>query len=114
MALKDWQFSKKGPKWPKDDAGEPVSPTYLTHLRATDMEGTIAVSLLESNGIPVVTQYPNDGSFGKVILGFSGTGIDLYVPETLLEEAQDLMAGITDSDADGLEIEEEHTDNVQN
>ena len=93
MAIFDWLQGKQpeGPPWPNTDEGKPVPPAFLTHLRATDMEGQIAISLLESAEIPVVTQYPNNGSFGRVVLGFSGTGIDLYVPETVLEEAKALM-----------------------
>ena len=95
MALKDWSFGKLkgGPPWPRDGEGQPVPPAYLTHLRAVDMEGQIVVTLLESAEIPVVTQYPNDGSFGRVVLGFSGTGVDIYVPETLLEDARGMLSG---------------------
>ena len=95
MALSDWNFGKpaKGLPWPKGESGEPVPPAFLTHLNVTDMEGQIVMSLLESSGIPVVTLYPNNGEFGKVIIGISGTGVDLYVPEHLLEDAQGLLDG---------------------
>ncbi|MCL2367725.1 MAG: hypothetical protein FWC72_01910 [Oscillospiraceae bacterium] len=95
MAREDWNFgkAKEGPPWPKNDAGEPVAPAYLAHLRAVDMEGQIVVTMLESADIPVVTQYPNGGSFGRVILGFSGTGIDVYVPETMLADAKEMLSG---------------------
>lgn len=103
MALKDWGFSNKSsaPPWPKKEDGQPVSPEYLTNLNATEMEGQIVISLLESNGIPVVIQRPNNGDFGQIILGFSGTGIDIYVPETMLEDAQALIS---------IEHEEEEED----
>jgi len=94
MALSDWGFSGKkvkGPPWPKTAEGKPIPPVFLTHLRATDFEGEIVVNLLASSDIPVVTQYPNDGAFGQVILGFSGTGLDIYVPETQLEDAKALL-----------------------
>ena len=93
MAMMDWLQNKKteGPPWPVTDDDKPVPPAYLTHLSATDMEGQIVISMLESAGVPVVTQYPNNGSFGRVILGFSGTGIDLYVPEPMLEDAKALV-----------------------
>ncbi|MCL2843808.1 MAG: DUF2007 domain-containing protein [Oscillospiraceae bacterium] len=93
MAILDWMQGKQteGPPWPHKDDGTPVAPAFLTHLRATDMEGQIVVTMLESAEVPVVTQYPNNGSFGRVVLGFSGTGVDLYVPESMLEDARALM-----------------------
>ena len=95
MALSDWNWGKpqKGLPWPNGEDGKPVRPAFLTHLNVTDMEGQIVMSLLESAEIPVVTQYPNNGEFGKVIIGVSGTGIELYVPEHLLEDAQGLLNG---------------------
>ena len=95
MALADWSFKRKkdGPPWPNGDDGKPVPPVFLTHLAAVGLEGQIVVSMLESAGIPVVTQYPNDGDFGRIIIGISGTGIDLYVPMTMLEDARGMLDG---------------------
>ena len=31
-----------------------------------------------------------DGGFGRVVLGMSGQGTDIYVPESLLEDAIEL------------------------
>ena len=105
MALQEWSFGRKkeGPPWPDGDDGNPVPPAYLVHLSLVDMEGQIVVSMLESAGIPVVTQYPNDGEFGKIILGFSGTGLDIYVPATLLEDARGMLEG----DFEEVEFEED-------
>ena len=100
MALENWSFRRKndGPAWPHDADGEPVSPAFLSHLSAVDMEGQIVIGMLESAGIPVVTQYPNGGAFGKIILGFPGTGLDLYVPDTLLEDAKAMLEGDFEED----------------
>ena len=100
MALRDWSLGKAGEglPWPKHDDGKPVEPAYLVHLSVTDLEGQIVVSMLESAEIPVVTQYPNNGEFGRVILGFSGTGVDLYVPQTLLEDAREMLNGEFEED----------------
>jgi len=94
MSIKDWIFGtpSTAPPWPKDENGKAIPPALLTHLSATDMEGQIVITMLESANIPVMTQYPNNGAFGRVVLGFSGTGIDIYVPQTLLTEATDLLA----------------------
>ena len=100
MALENWSFGRKNDDtpWPNDDDGNPISPVFLSHLRATDMEGPIVIGMLESAGIPVVTQYPNGGAFGKIILGFPGTGLDLYVPATLLEVAKGMLEGDFEED----------------
>ena len=107
MARSDWSFGKNpaGPEWPKTETGDPVPPVFLTHQRATDLEGEIVLNLLTSADIPVVVQYPNDGTFGRIILGFSGMGLDLYVPETLLEDAKAMLSG---------EFEEDEFADVQN
>ncbi|MCL2568864.1 MAG: hypothetical protein FWE12_05440 [Oscillospiraceae bacterium] len=95
MAFENWSFGKptKGLPWPNDENGKPIEPAFLVHLSAVDLEGQIVISMLESEGIPVVTQYPNGGSFGRVIIGISGTGIDLYVPITRLEDAIGMLEG---------------------
>jgi len=100
MALSDWSIGQptKGLPWPKKEDGKPVPPVFLTHLRATDLEGQIVISMLEAAEIPVVTQHPNGGDFGRVILGFSGTGIDIYVPEHLLADAQGMLTGEFEED----------------
>lgn len=98
MSIKDWGFSgKSGPAWPLDSNGEAVEPVFLTNIFPKNMELEIFLGLLESCGIPVVTKYPGDGYFGKIILGMSGTGTDLYVPEVNLEEARDLLDGFEEA-----------------
>lgn len=86
-----------------DSTGEKIKPAFLTNVFPKNMELEILVGLLESCGIPVVTRYPGGESFGKVILGMSGTGTDLYVPEVSLEEAKGLLEG----------FEEENDEQVQ-
>lgn len=51
------------------------------------------VNLLEAYGIPCIRQYPNDGDFGRLILGTSGTGVEIYVPKTMYEDAVNLSEG---------------------
>ena len=85
-------------EWPKDAQGEPIVPKFLTHCRCNDYEDTVLVSMLSSYGIPVMVRYPGDGGFGKVVLGMSGTGSSLYVPETMYDEAKQLMEAKPDDD----------------
>lgn len=94
--MKNWFFGRKKRVtdiWPNGDDGQPVAPAYLMHCLETQMELEITLNLLQAYGIPVVTRYPNDGSFGKVMLGMSGSGCDLYVPQTMLEDAKNIISG---------------------
>ena len=78
-------------KWPKDESGQPEKPVYLCHCRGTDMDETMLVARLEAFGIPCLRQYPNDGQFGKIILGMSGSVVDIYVPSSLQADACELI-----------------------
>ncbi len=98
-----WGWSPVGKladAWPRDENGEFVSPAFLTHCMSIDMQDEMLINMLSAFGIPAVRQYPNDGSFGRVVLGMSGSGTDIYVPRTLLEDALALVSG-------ECEIEEE-------
>ena len=88
----------KAPPWPKQGDGTPVPPVFLTHLSETDFEGHIVTAMLTSAGIPVVEQYPNNGEFGRVIMGMSGTGQDIYVPETMIEDARGMLTANFEED----------------
>lgn len=90
-----WGKSKIGStyeKWPKPN-GEPEAPVFLTHCSSTDLQDQLLLGMLEAYGIPSVTKYPNDGTFGKVVLGISGDGVDIYVPQSLLKDAKALTGG---------------------
>ena len=78
-------------KWPKDANGDPVAPKFLTHCLSVDMADTILINMLDAYGIPAVVLHPGDGDFGKVLLGMSGTGSSIFVPETLHEDAMALL-----------------------
>ena len=78
-------------RWPRDEAGEPESPVYLCHCTGLDMDDAMLISRMESYGIPCLRQYPNDGEFGKLILGLSGTGVDVFVPSSLWSDACQLL-----------------------
>ena len=80
-------------KWPADESGQPVKPAFLVHRSSIGMDDEMTVNLLDACGIPALCTYPNDGDFGRVILGISGSGTDIYVPETMREEALLLIEG---------------------
>ena len=94
------EYGKLFETWPRTESGEPIEPVFLVHCGPIDMEAEMIQSMLESYGIPSLRMLPGDGAFGKVILGISGNGVDIYVPATKLDEAQDLLKGEPD---DGLQ-----------
>ena len=94
--MKNWGFSKKKSlmdSWPKDENGEPVPPVFFQHVGGTQLDVDMAVNLLEAFGIPSFARYPNGGDLGRIVLGVAGSGSDIYVPETMLAEAQNVVSG---------------------
>lgn len=84
---------KKTSDWPLDENGNQEKAVFLTHCSCADLEDKILRNMLEGFGIPSVAIYPSDGAFGKVILGISPNGADVYVPASYLSDAQALIGG---------------------
>lgn len=82
--------------WPKNESGAYEEPAFLKHCSSTDMEDELLINMLSAYGIPCVKQYPNNGELGRVILGISGCGVDLYVPASMLDDAAKLCEGEVD------------------
>lgn len=80
-------------KWPRGDDGEPETPVFLAHCSCLNMEDVLMTNLLMAYDIPVIKNYCENGSFGRIVIGVSGSGVDLYVPESRLEEASRLVKG---------------------
>lgn len=89
------------PEWPLDQNGQPERAVLLCEASDLGSGGKITISMLRAFGVPVLQKYPGDGQLGKVILGFSGYGFDLYVPESMLELAQELMAPSEEGEQEG-------------
>ena len=109
--MSDWVIKKPfglSENWPKTEDGEAVPPEYIEYFTGSQAEVDLAVNLLRAYGIPVFCAFPNNGSFGKVIMGASGTGTVLYVPQTMAEEARDILQAQAVPE-DGAEAEEEET-----
>lgn len=77
-------------KWPKTEDGKPEEPAFLCNCGNNDMGDTLRINMLEAYGIPCVVRYPGDGGFGKLVLGMSGQGTDIFVPKSMLEDARQL------------------------
>lgn len=78
-------------RWPKAPDGTPEKAAFLTSCMEADSQADMLIEMLRAYDIPVIRQYGGDGAFGKIVLGLSGCSVDLYVPEPLLEDAQNLM-----------------------
>ena len=89
-----WSFRKKKdkPEWPVDDMGKNIPPAYLTHIGGRPLDMELTLNLLEAYGIPHVCEFPNNGLFGKLIVGYPPSGMEVYVPKTMLEDAQNLLS----------------------
>ena len=104
--MSDWSFKKKKPiteTWPKDENGNPYPPVFLEHASGGLVDAELAINLLSAYGIPVVTQLPNNGEFAQVIMGMTGTGVDIFVPENMIEDARNILSADIMEDADGDE-----------
>ena len=90
QARAHWARSRQGmpENWPTDAQGAPEQAAKLAIQWELDSMADITLSLLESCGIPAFKA----GTQGKVIFGFAGLGVEIYVPASRLEEAQALLA----------------------
>lgn len=77
--------------WPKRADGAPEEKALL--CTETDVPGDLAIfcSMLESFGIPFFTRRIGAAEYMKLLVGRSGTGAEVYVPRSRLEEARELM-----------------------
>lgn len=74
-------------RWPREENGELMEPVFLCRLYSMDMGAELRINMLEAYGIPCLITYPGDGSLGRVILGMSGCGVNIYVPRDSFEDA---------------------------
>lgn len=97
-AKAQWGLSFGGSRlknsWPADISGEPEQACFLTHRSSVNFDDKLLVNMLAAYGIPALLSHPQDGCFGKVVLGISGEGSDIYVPISMLENAKALMEDI--------------------
>lgn len=77
--------------WPKNPDGAPENVAFLTHRTSVNYEDVMLINMLGAYGIPAIKEYPSNGTLGKVILGMSGNGADIYVPVSMLEDARLLL-----------------------
>lgn len=91
--MENWSFTGTPdvPAWPKDAAGQDEKAVLLKQAFDSAADADTVISLLSAYGVPCFKYYDREGGAGKVINGFSGFGVSLYVPASRLEEAQELL-----------------------
>ena len=80
-------------RWPKGADGQPEKAVKLTWQPDLGGMADILLSMLEGCGIPAFKV----GTQGKVVLGFAGLGVEIYVPASRLEEATALLEAPEDT-----------------
>ena len=94
-----WGYNKnteKSAEWPKDEQGNNIPSVFLTNVSGSQLDYEMTLSLLRAFEIPYVCDFSAIGRLAKICLGFSGTGMDIHVPETMLEDARDVLVNNSD------------------
>lgn len=91
--MENWSFTGRPdvPAWPKDESGRDEKAALLRQTFDSPADADTVISLLSAYGVPCFKYYDREGGTGKVINGFSGFGVSLYVPVSRLEEARDIL-----------------------
>ena len=76
--------------WPRTVSDEPEEPAFLCTRSSTDFSDKLLVNMLQAYGIPSLCMERGNGNLGRVYLGISGYGVDIYVPKSLLNDAKQL------------------------
>ena len=92
--MENWSFTGRpdAPAWPRDASGQDEKAVLLASTFDSPADADTVISLLSAYGVPCFKYYDREGGAGKVINGFSGYGVSLYVPASRLEEARELLA----------------------
>jgi len=101
-AKTSWRLGFKkpdsSPEWPLDESGARVKAAFLVNIAGTQVDYDMALSVLRAFNIPYACDFPGAGPFVKILTGFSGSGMDIYVPETMLEDAENVLFGAAEDE----------------
>ena len=75
-------------QWPRTAEGEAEEPAFLCSRSSSDLSDRILVNMLAAYGIPSLMMERGNGNLGRLYLGISGYGTDIYVPTSLLHDAK--------------------------
>jgi|LSQX01.2.fsa_nt_gb hypothetical protein len=81
----------------KEEKAQYDKEAYLLSV-ADDMEASVVSSLLEAHDIPVYKRHREAGAYLSIYMGQSKFGIDIFVPESFLEEAREITQGYHEED----------------
>ncbi len=79
-------------QWPNDADGSPEPAALLCNGSDYPDELALLSSLLESFSIPHFARHHGAAHYVNLIFGHNATGIEVYVPVSLLEEARALLS----------------------
>lgn len=71
-----------------------LGPACFLMSVADEREATLVNSVLEGEGIPTLLKHKDLGSYLNISTGGSYFGIDIFVPESLLEKGKELIDGM--------------------
>lgn len=74
---------------------------FLINVR-NEIELEVIQSLLKSYEIPVRIKYKESGAYLNIFMGSTSTGIDIFVPESKLKEAQEIVKVNYDSEDENI------------
>lgn len=93
--------------WPRDASGQREQAVFLANVPDFNNEADLAINMLIAYGIPAFKSYNNEGGLGKLIIGTSAYGAMLYVPQSMLEDAKELLKTPADLEPDGAQAPQE-------
>lgn len=64
---------------------------------ADGVEAGYIEAILNANNIPVLKKYRSTGAYLELYLGMSGSGVDIYVPSKLWDQARELLTEQTEA-----------------
>ena len=80
---------------------------FLVNVHDSIEEGLLS-SMLADVGIPVLKKSRGSGDYMEIYMGISPSGIDLYVPDSKLNESKEIINGLVslaEEIEDGVEEE---------
>ena len=77
-------------QWPRTADDETEEPAYLCSRPSADLSDQLLMNMLQAYGIPCLSMERGNGNLGRIYLGISGYGTDIYVPKSLLDDAKQL------------------------
>ena len=88
-----WSFKSlsDSPPWPTTDEGELERRAFLCNVSDISVEGDMTIRMLQAFGIPVTIKYERGNQPARAMWGFSAAGKNIYVPESMLNEAKELL-----------------------